>query len=295
MKNIRFAVCVAVMVSVFSVCTDGAEPSSIEIGYSHISQLGLSNDPFGDMAMTEYSQDDILYMTYHDWDLEIRDTRTQVRAQLIQAVPGSRRRIVRQVPLSLPPRPDPLAKGLARDLFTGELSLDVFLPGDVTVIVQAVSPVGVKYLRQSVIRIAADAEREPVAQPRRMSYYASTIGLSNDPLGDWDVTEFYTDEFLYIFVMDTGLIRENPKTRVTARLVQKKRRPGERNVVRTVVLQSPDVRARPIDIEGPVLYKGFIPMDAFRPGYAQLFIDATTPGSAGLARQSVIRIMDLVD
>ncbi len=293
MKNIRFAVLLALAAFMFSVDAKGAETPAKDISYAHMSQLGLSSDPYGDLAETVYSPKDILYITYHDWDLEIGDARTQVRAQLIQAL--GRRRIVRQVPLSVPAPPsEPLDRGRPRDIYTGETSLDVFLPGDVTVIVQAVSPGGVRYLRQSVIRIAEEKKTDP-PQPRKISYYASTIGFSNDPLGDWDVTEFYTDEFLYIFVMDTGLIRENPKTRVTARLVQKKRRPGERNVVRTVVLQSPDVRARPIDIEGPVLYKGFIPMAAFRPGYAQLFIDATTPGSAGLARQSVIRIMDLID
>lgn len=294
MKNICLALVVAVTVFLPSVFSGEHDRAVIEIPYSHASQLGLSNDPRGYMAMTKYFPDDVLYITYHDEDLDIRSARTLVIAQLIQTVPGSRRRIVKKVPLSVPAPPEPVGSKLLRDIYTGDQSLDVFFPGPVYVIVQAMTPGGVKYLRSSVIHIADD-EIAPLAQKRIADYYTSMIGFSNDPFGDHNLAEYYPDEYIYIYVMDNGLLREDPKTRVTARLVQKRRRPGEKNVVRKVTLQRADARAEKIDIDLPALYKGFIPLDAFRPGYAQLFIDASSPGSMGLTRQSAIRIMELVD
>lgn len=226
MKNICLALVVAVTVFLPSAFAGEPKPVEIEIPFSHASQLGLSNDPLGYMAMTEYSPDDVLYITFHDMDLDIASDRTLVSALLIQTVPGSRRRIVKRVTLGVPP-PEPVGKKLPRDIYTGDQSLDVFFPGPVHVIVQAMTPGGVKYLRSSVIHIADD-EMEPLAQKRIADFYTSMIGFSNDPFGEHNLAEYYPDEYIYIYVMDNGLVRESPKTRVTARLVQKKRRPGKR-------------------------------------------------------------------
>jgi hypothetical protein len=102
--------------------------------------------------------------------------------------------------------------------------------------------------------------------------YVTTIGYSNDPEGDQDVTEFYRDETLYVRVRDVDLEADD-------------------YVSLRMLLQQPRSGMRMLNLERQAdgSFAGSIPLRYFRPGMVRVFLQSN--GRTLLMKESAFTIL----
>jgi hypothetical protein len=106
--------------------------------------------------------------------------------------------------------------------------------------------------------------------------WITRIGFSNDPEGDQDVTEFYTNETFYIRLEDVDIVGGTPANRAMAGIQQRQQRKLVKEQINLTV-----------DANGA--FVGSVPLARFKPGPADIYLYGFSQGK-NLVRISKINI-----
>ncbi|MFH0953815.1 MAG: LamG domain-containing protein [Verrucomicrobiota bacterium] len=135
---------------------------------------------------------------------------------------------------------------------------------DVRIYERALAPAEILELAGACPPVPADGEP-----------FIATVGFSNDPEGDQDVTEFYTNETLYVRVNDVDVVAGDPACRIKVTLKQ-----FQKGKVRFELTRNADGS-----------FTGSYPLNVFRPGVIRIDVEGSCVGhDAWIMKRSLLHL-----